>query len=55
MKPCSICGKPHEENRCPEAPDCPRCGNNRQVWVNQITGQLICHRANCHTVIQVVA
>lgn len=32
-------------------PDCPKCGNNRQVWKNQITGKLTCHRAFCHTVI----
>ena len=32
-------------------PSCPRCGNNRQVWRNQITGKLTCHRAFCHTVI----
>jgi hypothetical protein len=30
-------------------PDCPRCGNNRQVWVNQLTGVMTCHRAGCHT------
>lgn len=30
---------------------CPKCGDNRQVWINQITGLLTCHRAGCHTVI----
>lgn len=30
-------------------PACTKCGNNRQVWVNQITGRLTCHRAFCHT------
>lgn len=34
--------------RKPE-PNCPRCGNNRQVWANQITGIKTCHRAWCHT------
>ena len=33
-------------------PDCPRCGDNRQVWANQITGVLTCHRAGCHTAIR---
>jgi hypothetical protein len=28
-------------------PPCPHCGNNRQVWINQITGLLTCHRAYC--------
>ena len=30
-------------------PACPNCGSNNQVWPNQITGQLTCHRAHCHT------
>lgn len=33
-------------------PDCPRCGNNRQVWRNQITGLVTCHRAFCDTVVE---
>ncbi len=33
-------------------PNCPKCGNNRQVWRNQITGRLTCHRAYCHTEIE---
>jgi len=32
-------------------PNCPRCGDNRQVWRNQITGLYTCHRAHCDTVI----
>jgi hypothetical protein len=32
-------------------PTCPSCGDNRQVWTNQITGLKTCHRAFCHTVI----
>lgn len=45
----SIC---RQKRECPETmPDCPKCGNNRQVWKNQITGKLTCHRAFCHTVI----
>ena len=48
---CRICGEDHEENRCTKAPPCPKCGDNRQVWLNQINGELICHRAFCHTVI----
>ena len=55
MTTCSICGEQHEENRCPKAPDCPRCGNNLQVWKNQITGSITCHRAFCHTIIQMGA
>jgi len=27
---------------------CPKCGNNRQVWVNQITKKLTCHRYGCN-------
>lgn len=36
---------------CPQdkAPCCPKCGDNAQVWKNQITGKLTCHRAGCHT------
>lgn len=42
-----------QERKHPETmPDCPKCGNNRQVWKNQITGKLTCHRAFCHTVIK---
>ena len=33
-------------------PDCPKCGNNRQVWRNQITNKLTCHRAYCNIVIE---
>lgn len=33
-------------------PACPKCGNNRQVWRNQITGLITCHRAYCHTVLE---
>jgi hypothetical protein len=29
-------------------PICPNCGNNRQVWVNQITKKLTCHRFGCN-------
>lgn len=32
-------------------PNCPKCGNNRQVWKNQISGKLQCHRAYCDTVV----
>ena len=35
-------------------PPCPHCGNNRQVWRNQISGQIKCHRAHCDTVIEPV-
>lgn len=31
-----------------QEPDCPRCGNNRQVWTNQISGEKTCHRVDCH-------
>lgn len=33
-------------------PPCPKCGNNRQVWRNQITGLVTCHRAYCDTVVE---
>ena len=36
----------------PAQPDCPECGNNRQVWDNQITGKKTCHRAGCHQEIE---
>lgn len=29
-------------------PACPKCGNNSQVWINQISGTLKCHRAECY-------
>lgn len=31
-----------------EKTTCPNCGNNRQVWVNQITNKLTCHRVGCN-------
>lgn len=31
-----------------QMPNCPVCGNNRQVWRNQLSGKLTCHRAFCH-------
>jgi hypothetical protein len=27
---------------------CPKCHSPSQVWVNQITGKLTCHRAGCN-------
>jgi hypothetical protein len=33
-------------------PNCPKCGNNRQVWKNQLTGKMTCHRAYCQTEIK---
>jgi len=27
---------------------CPICGNDRQVWRNQITKKLTCHRYGCN-------
>ena len=30
-------------------PKCPKCGDARQVWRNQITGRWTCHRAWSHT------
>lgn len=27
---------------------CPNCGNSRQVWINQITKRLTCHRWGCN-------
>lgn len=28
-------------------PDCPKCGSNTQVWVNQVDHRLTCHRVGC--------
>jgi hypothetical protein len=36
------------EHLAARMPVCPRCENNRQVWKNQITGNLTCHRVGCH-------
>lgn len=33
-------------------PICPNCGNDRQVWRNQISGLWTCHRAHCDTEIE---
>ena len=42
--------QPVTTDDCRESrPSCPRCGNYRQVWRNQLTGKLTCHRAYCHT------
>lgn len=35
-----------------EFPPCPICGNNRQVWVNQLSGLITCHRAGCNKPIE---
>jgi len=29
-------------------PNCPHCNSNTQVWVNQLSGKLTCHRIGCH-------
>jgi len=26
---------------------CPNCGSDSQVWKNQLTGRLTCHRVGC--------
>jgi hypothetical protein len=57
---CRICGyesKMDDDDgpiceECYNTPDCPKCGNNRQVWRNQITDKITCHRANCQTEIE---
>jgi hypothetical protein len=36
-------------------PKCPKCGDSRQVWLNQLTHKLTCHRAFCHTEIDDLA
>lgn len=33
-------------------PICPNCKSNAQVWSNQITGRLTCHRLGCHVEVQ---
>ena len=30
------------------APNCPLCESNTQVWINQITHKLTCHRLECN-------
>lgn len=42
---------PGQPEQAEPMPPCPRCGNSRQVWRNQITGLLTCHRAYCDTVV----
>lgn len=27
--------------------ECPKCKSSSQVWINQITGKLTCHRVGC--------
>lgn len=29
---------------------CPKCGSHRQVWINQITKRLTCHRWGCNNI-----
>lgn len=29
-------------------PECSNCGNSRQVWRNQLTHKLTCHRIGCN-------
>jgi len=57
---CCVCGEWADKDgydgpvcdNCLKAPKCPTCGNNRQVWVNQDTEKMTCHRFGCHTVIE---
>ena len=28
-------------------PKCPKCGTGNQVWTNQVSGKLRCHRVGC--------
>ena len=44
---CDNCGEKITDNGSGNMPNCENCGNNRQVWVNQITGLLTCHRYCC--------
>lgn len=37
------------------APTCEKCGRNNQVWVNQITQRLTCHRVGCHTTTETIS
>jgi len=46
------CSMKEERDQKEEPPECPWCGNNRQVWENQITGKMTCHRAGCHIEIE---
>lgn len=36
------------EQPAQQEPICPSCGNNRQVWTNQLSGKKACHRAFCN-------
>jgi hypothetical protein len=57
MKTCPTCNATHARplfevcRECSPSPSsnpiCPRCNNNRQVWVNQITKVMTCHRVGC--------
>ena len=38
----------YPENNACRKQDCPNCGNNRQVWRNQLTHKLTCHRVGCN-------
>ena len=42
-----VCGLENSK-RQPVCSSCPNCGNNRQVWRNQLTHKLTCHRVGCN-------
>ena len=35
-----------------QKPICLVCGNDRQVWINQLSGKYVCHRVGCHNEIK---
>jgi hypothetical protein len=41
------CVAGHRERIKKTIPVCHQCGSNTQVWVNQITNKLTCHRLGC--------
>ena len=52
---CVVCRTEYDSNnKCKcgrnlaDWPICTKCGNNRQVWVNQLTDRITCHRASCY-------
>jgi hypothetical protein len=42
----------YREKQKQSDPVCPQCLTSSQVWVNQITGKLTCHRVGCHIAIE---
>ncbi|MCK9435211.1 MAG: hypothetical protein M0R32_10450 [Candidatus Cloacimonetes bacterium] len=39
---------PEDNSHLEQLPICQKCGSNSQVWINQDSGELTCHRLGCH-------